>query len=714
MARRVLVATLGGSWAVVPEAVAMLDPERVPLFGSGGSGTDAHGRRHPLPAVDEVWAVGTAASAGRSGTRLAAWAKAVGIPVRLWWPEGMDDIASDDDARRMADLIHRIVWHAAAGRPPPVLSLAGGRKTMSADLQRAGQLYGHGGLLHVIETLDGEGRETLGRLAGDPLSLTRPLPEALAARIQPVVLSAGQPPADAVEAERSRLEQAAGGLPPAGAVRIDRTPLLDLADEVQREADSLRASFGLRLDADGRQGSFRALHALPLRALRWLRETRIGAGTQGEAQALEWLRALPKAELHCHLGGVLDAAGMVEVASEEAARVAEARRADPEFDATLSRLEVAVRGDDLDGVRAVLGADRDPAGWAKALRGRWRRVPEPLGVCGVLLAFAGHEALLDELVFGGLRDERRFVRIGIEAYERLGDLQGSGLLQSPATLRAVMEKVARRCREEGIRYLELRCSPLNCTRGGLVEDEVVGLLVEGAERMAPQTDARLIFTASRHGGMGRVEALVDLTRRLLEKGGRFARRFAGIDLAGAEHAAEAARFREAFRPLHERVVRVTIHAGEGEPVRNIWQAVYELSADRVGHGLTLLQDRSLLERFRERRIALEMCPSSNFQIVGFDDPAIGVAAGRTYPLAEYLRAGLRVTVNTDDPGMSRTSLPREYLKAARMTRGGLSWWQILQLVRNGFRAAFCPADVQARHLREAEEAVVGWVLERAS
>ncbi len=713
MGRRVLVATLGGTWAVIPEAVAMLCPERVPLYREAGfdeAGGEVAGMG--LPAVDEVWAVGTAASAGRAGEALRAWGEAAGVPVRLWWPDGMGDIASRDDAARMAELIHRIVWHAAA-EAPPVLCLAGGRKTMSADLQRAGQLFGHGGLLHVIDVLDRPSREHLERLAAEPAALARPLPVELARRIRPVVLSAGQSPAEAVEAERARLEQIAGDLPRPGPVPVDATPLLDLAGAVQREADSLRASFRLQLDAGERQGAFRALYALPLRALRWLREARVGDGRGDDEQTLAWLRELPKPELHCHLGGVLDAAGMVRVAEAEAGRVAELRRRVPRFDAELRRLEAAAVAGCLEEARALLGAAQDRHGWARALRRRWPEVPEPLGVCGVLLAFRDRQAMLDELIFGELLDPRRFQAIGIEAYERLGDLQGSGLLQSPVTLRAAMAEVAARCRREGIRYLELRCSPLNCTRGGLAAEEVVRLLVEGAEEAAPEVDVRLIFSASRHGDMERVERLVRLTDRLLAEEERFAARFAGIDLAGAEHAAEAARFREAFRPLHERVVRVTIHAGEGEPVRNIWQAVYELNADRVGHGLTLLEDPSLLERFRERRIALEMCPSSNFQIVGYEDPALSPRKGRRYPLAAYLQAGLRVTVSTDDPGMSRTDLPREYLKAARMTPGGLSWWQVLQLVRNGFRAAFCPAEQQASHLHRAEQEVVRWALERA-
>jgi len=140
-----LICTLGGSWPVVPETYAFTNPGVLPLYRR------LPGRRPP--AVDEIWVVATTQGA-RWQAPLCRWAEALGIALRLWWPEGMDDLDSEADVRAMADLIHRLVHHAGRDRPPPVLGLAGGRKTMSADLQRAGQALGHSGLVHVLDRLD--------------------------------------------------------------------------------------------------------------------------------------------------------------------------------------------------------------------------------------------------------------------------------------------------------------------------------------------------------------------------------------------------------------------------------------------------------------------------------------------------------------------------------------------------------------------------------
>ena len=188
--------------------------------------------------------------------------------------------------------------------------------------------------------------------------------------------------------------------------------------------------------------------------------------------------------------------------------------------------------------------------------------------------------------------------------------------------------------------------------------------------------------------------------------------FRGFDLAGDEKAGSPADMRQAFMPMMEKCMHFTIHAGEDDKVESIWEAVYHLSAERVGHGLTLSDDPRLMARFRDRKIAVEMCPSSNFQIVGFRDNYLPETKGlKTYPLKKYLDEGLRVTVNTDNPGISRTDFTRELHRAARMTPGGLSLWEILLLIRNSFRAAFVGTDMRNELLRQAELEVIEQIRE---
>ncbi|MCX8005642.1 MAG: hypothetical protein N2688_11930, partial [Burkholderiaceae bacterium] len=153
-------------------------------------------------------------------------------------------------------------------------------------------------------------------------------------------------------------------------------------------------------------------------------------------------------------------------------------------------------------------------------------------------------------------------------------------------------------------------------------------------------------------------------------------------------------------------LRITIHAGEGERAENIWQAAYRLHADRIGHGLTLLENPALTERFRDRGICIELCPTSNREVVGFRDPAVPPSeALPPYPLRRMLAAGLPVTLCTDNPGISRTTLADEFLTAARMSDGTLSLWQVLALLRAGFAHAFLPARERQRLLAQADAEV---------
>ena len=204
----------------------------------------------------------------------------------------------------------------------------------------------------------------------------------------------------------------------------------------------------------------------------------------------------------------------------------------------------------------------------------------------------------------------------------------------------------------------------------------------------------------------------ELAEQLLKQNDDVAARVRGFDLAGNEGSSKTAALREAFMPMMEKCLHITIHAGETQEVQSVWEAVYHLSAERVGHGLTLKDDSALMEKFKDRNIAIEMCPSSNFQIVGFQDRFLPSTAFRkVYPLKEYLDQGLRVTVNSDNPGISRTDFASELHKAARMTPGGLSLWEICLLIKNGFRSSFAKRQDRHAMLLKAEAEILSFIEE---
>ena len=137
-------------------------------------------------------------------------------------------------------------------------------------------------------------------------------------------------------------------------------------------------------------------------------------------------------------------------------------------------------------------------------------------------------------------------------------------------------------------------------------------------------------------------------------------------------------------------MHLTAHAGETVGPESIRQAVELLGAERIGHGLTAIQDPRVIDLLRERRIPLEVCPTSNV--------ATGLIARiEDHPLPRFLERGLIVTLNSDDPAMFGTSLEEEFLRSAEAL--SLSRTQIVALCENAIRAAFLP-DEQKRQLLE--------------
>ena len=699
-----LITTLGTTWQIVPELYGFTNPQQLDLYRhhSRQREIESTRRNHKIRPVAEIWVITTA---GMDTERLQRWAERLHIPLILWWPAEVDEIATAEENIHMAEVIYRAVLRGRDqfGVENLYLSLAGGRKTMSAEMQQAGLLFGCGALLHVVDrTLSPDQKLQLSRIDQIQL-LSKPLQRDLADAYRPLVIMQAQPGNVALEVEPS-VQAVDFPLPKGGGEFAGQSRLYELLHRRLKHAESLMYNFSSRIDDHHHQSSFHGLYSLPPALIRRLTTERIAADPKRRAADLCWLQQLPKADLHCHLGGLLDAAGMIEVARGLSATVAAEAARVPDFAQMLHKLRQLVATADPLAIRDFLiGQSENPLELFKVPR-RWH-AREPLGVCGFLLTFAEQPELLESVIYGDLHDSRNFAGIGIGAYEALGDLQGSGLLQCEETLRGTCGVLKRMVCQDRVRYLELRCSPNNYTRGDLTPVRVVEILLDELNDDRCDCDLRLLLIASRHRKLSDAQSHIELVEDFWKRSALFRRRFVGFDLAGDEQRRSPAQMRSFFMPLLEKCIPMTIHAGEDQDVKNIWEAVYELSADRIGHGLTLGNNVDLLGRFVERRIAVEMCPSSNFQIVGYADWLADIP-GAEYPLRRYLDAGLRVTINTDNPGISRTTTSEELYKAASMVKDGLTRWQILQLVRNGFQAAFCKRQRRRELLRSCESDIV--------
>jgi adenosine deaminase/aminodeoxyfutalosine deaminase len=166
------------------------------------------------------------------------------------------------------------------------------------------------------------------------------------------------------------------------------------------------------------------------------------------------------------------------------------------------------------------------------------------------------------------------------------------------------------------------------------------------------------------------------------------RNVVGIGIGGDELRAPPELFREAYAYAADHDLRRTAHAGENAGPESVWGAL-NLHAERIGHGLSIIQDPELMEEFAERQIPVEICLSSNL-LTG--------CCTRTadHPVRRYFDGGMMLTLNTDDPAMFHTSLSREY----RLAQDNFSFTDehLRELARNSFEASFLPPEEKIQFL----------------
>jgi adenosine deaminase len=161
----------------------------------------------------------------------------------------------------------------------------------------------------------------------------------------------------------------------------------------------------------------------------------------------------------------------------------------------------------------------------------------------------------------------------------------------------------------------------------------------------------------------------------------------GLDLAGNEAEFSAAPFAGVFREARESGLHITVHAGEWSGPENVREAIELFHADRIGHGVRILEDPSVVALARETGTTLDVCVTSNYQ-------SGVVTALRAHPLPRMVRAGLRVTVNTDDPSISAITLSDEYRLV--LEELGLTPAELVGCIHIALESSFLPeAEKQA-------------------
>lgn len=237
---------------------------------------------------------------------------------------------------------------------------------------------------------------------------------------------------------------------------------------------------------------------------------------------------------------------------------------------------------------------------------------------------------------------------------------------------------------DNVRYMELRFTPValgNAKNYPL--SEVMDWVIASARQAEKDfgVTTRLIASFNRHESVALAEKVVELAA------GRMADGIVGIDLAGAEGKYPGRPFEGVFRAARAAGLHVTIHAGEWGGPENVVEAIETLHAERVGHGVRVMEDPKAVALARERGIVFEVCPTSNFHSGVF--PSL-----EQHPLPRMLEAGLAVTLNTDDPGISAISLSDECQLACEAL--SLSGEQLKAMLLKAATAAFLPQPARER------------------
>ena len=263
-----------------------------------------------------------------------------------------------------------------------------------------------------------------------------------------------------------------------------------------------------------------------------------------------------------------------------------------------------------------------------------------------------------------------------------------GVMQTTEALHRVAYECAEDLAADGIVYAEVRYAPEQHTTTGLSLEQVVEAVLAGFAAASYDHGIKVgtLLTAMRH--QARSREIAELSVRYRDAG------VVGFDIAGAEAGYPPTRHLDAFEYLQRENAHFTIHAGEAFGVPSIWQALQWCGADRLGHGVRIIDDITdhdsdvpalgrLAAYVRDKRSPLEMCPSSNVQT----GAAKSIAE---HPIGLLRRLYFRVTVNTDNRLMSGTSLSAEFAKLVEAF--GYGWDDLQWFTVNAMKSAFIGFD----------------------
>jgi adenosine deaminase len=266
------------------------------------------------------------------------------------------------------------------------------------------------------------------------------------------------------------------------------------------------------------------------------------------------------------------------------------------------------------------------------------------------------------------------------------------VMQTPEALTRVAAECAEDLAADGVVYAEVRFAPELHVSRGLTLEQVVSAVLEGFRIGSAGRGITVYALLTAMRTAARSLEIAELAVRHRDEG------VVGFDIAGAEAGSPPTRHLDAFQYVARENFHITIHAGEGFGLPSIWEALQWCGAERLGHGVRIVDDirigadgtaslGRLASYVRDRRVPLEMCPTSNVQTGAA--PSI-----EEHPIGLLRQLSFRVTVNTDNRLMSEVTLSSEFYRLAEAF--GYGWSDFEWLTINAMKSAFAHFDQRLR------------------
>ena len=290
---------------------------------------------------------------------------------------------------------------------------------------------------------------------------------------------------------------------------------------------------------------------------------------------------------------------------------------------------------------------------------------------GIPLDYASIDALKDAYSFSSLQDF-------LDVY-----YAGMRVLRTERDFYDLATAYFERATQDNIRHAEVFFDPQAHSDRGVPLADVFGGIVEAVKDAALSgLTVYLIPCFLRHlSGQDAMHTLVELEP--------FAEHFRGVGLDSSELGHPPRKFVEVFERARGLGLKLVAHAGEEGPPEYVWEALDLLHVDRIDHGNRALEESALIERLRNDKVPLTVCPLSNLKLAVVNDL-------RTHPLKSMLDAGLVVTVNSDDPSYFGGYLNKHFTEIANSVSLGLD--EVIKLAENSFTASFLPEREIQEHL----------------